>query len=57
MGLCLAFSPDDDDDDDDPTPPPSVEAAAAAAVRDSNLLRIESSLESGVSLTMKSSHA
>ena len=55
MGLCLAFSPDDDDDDD-PTPPPSVEAAAAA-VRDSNLLRIESSLESGVSLTMKSSHA
>ena len=50
MGLCLPFSADeaptssDDDDDDD-------------AARDKSLLRIESSLESGVSLTMKSSHA
>ena len=49
MGLCLPFSADEaptssDDDDDD-------------AARDKSLLRIESSLESGVSLTMKSSHA
>ena len=49
MDLCLPFSADDA-----PTSPSDEDDDAA---RDKSLLRIESSLESGVSLTMKSSHA